>query len=40
MILHAKFQDHPTTGFEREDFKRILPYMCMVGTMSCDLNHL
>ena len=26
-MLHAKFQDHRTTGSGEEDFKRVLPYM-------------
>ena len=28
-MLHAKFQDHRTTGSGGEDFLRFLPYMSM-----------
>ena len=30
-MLHAKFQDHRTSGSGEEDFKRFLPYMGMVS---------
>ena len=26
-MLHAKFQDHRTSGSREEDFQRFLPYM-------------
>ena len=26
-MLHAKFQDHRTTGSGEEDFQKFLPYM-------------
>ena len=26
-MLHAKFQDHRTSGYGEEDFLRFLPYM-------------
>ena len=26
-MLHAKFQDHRTSGAGQEDFQRFLPYM-------------
>ena len=28
-MLHAKFQDHRTSGSREEDFLRFLPYMGM-----------
>ena len=28
-MLHAKFQDHRTSGSGEEDFLRVLPYMGM-----------
>ena len=28
-MLHAKFQDHRTSGYGEEDFLRFLPYMDM-----------
>ena len=30
-MLHAKFQDHRTSGFGGEDFLRFLPYMGMAA---------
>ena len=30
-MLHAKFQDHRTSGSEEEDFLRFLPYMGVGG---------
>ena len=38
-MLHAKFQDHRTSGSGEEDFKRFLPYMAW-PSWSCDLDHL
>ena len=40
-MLHAKFQDHRTTGSGEEDFQRFLPYMGMAAILvilpaSCD----
>ena len=32
-MLHAKFQDHRTSGSGGEDFLRILPYMGMVAIL-------
>ena len=32
-MIHAKFQDHRTSGSGEEDFKRFLPYMVMVAIM-------
>ena len=32
-MLHAKFQDHRTSGSGEEDFKRFLPYMGMAATL-------
>ena len=31
MMLHAKFQDHSTSGSEEEDFERFLPHMGMAA---------
>ena len=30
-MLHAKFQDHNTSGSGEEDFLRLLPYMGMAA---------
>ena len=40
-ILHAKFQDHRTSG-SGEDFSRFLPYIGMAAKISwsCDPDHL
>ena len=32
-MLHAKFQDHKTSGFGDEEFDRFLPYMSMAATL-------
>ena len=32
-MLHAKFQDHRTSGSGEEDFRRFLPYMGVVATL-------
>ena len=32
-MLHAKFQDHRTSGSGEEDFKRFLPYMGMAAIL-------
>ena len=32
-MLHAKFQDHRTSGSREEDFYRFLPYMGMVAIL-------
>ena len=32
-MLHAKFQDHSTSGSGEEDFLRFLPYMGMVAIL-------
>ena len=32
-MLHAKFQDHRTSGSEEVDFLRFLPYMGMVAIL-------
>ena len=32
-MLHAKFQDHWTSGSEEEDFLWFLPYMGMVAIL-------
>ena len=32
-MLHAKFQDHSTTGSGEEDFIRFLPYMDMAAIL-------
>ena len=40
-MLHAKFQDHRTSGSGEEGFfLRFLPYMGMTVFWSCDLDHL
>ena len=39
-MLHAKFQDHRTSGSGEEDFLRFLPYMGMAAIWLCDLDHL
>ena len=40
-MLHAKFQDHRTSGSGEEDFLRFLPYMGMAAILViCDLDHL
>ena len=33
-MLHAKFQDHRTSGSGEEDFKRFLPYMSMAAILT------
>ena len=32
-MLHAKFQDHRTSGFREEDFYKFLPYMGMAAIL-------
>ena len=32
-MIHAKFQDHLTSGSREEDFLRFLPYMGMVSIL-------
>ena len=32
-MLHAKFQDHRTSGSGEEDFLRFLPYMGMAAIL-------
>ena len=32
-IIHAKFQDHRTSGSGEEDFLRFLPYMGMAAIL-------
>ena len=32
-MIHAKFQDHSTSGSGEEDFLRFLPYMGMVAIL-------
>ena len=32
-MLHAKFQDHSTSGSGEEDFLRFLPYMGIAAIM-------
>ena len=32
-MIHAKFQDHRTSGSGEEDFLRILPYMDMAAIL-------
>ena len=32
-MLHAKFQDHTTSGSGEEDLKRVLPYMGMAAIL-------
>ena len=41
-MLHAKFQDHRTSGSGEEDFLSFLPYMYMgvAAILACDLGHL
>ena len=39
-MLHAKFQDHRTSGSGEEYFESFLPYMGMQPSWSCDLYHL
>ena len=39
-MLHAKFQDHRTSGSEEEYFLRFSPYMGMWLSWSCDLDHI
>ena len=36
-MLHAKFQDHRTSGSGEEDFLRFLPYMGMAAIL---VDHL
>ena len=33
-MLHAKVQDHRTSGSEEEDFQRFLPYMGVVAILA------
>ena len=33
-MLHAKFQDHRTSGSGEEDFLRFLPYMLLTPNVS------
>ena len=33
-MLHAKFQDHRTSGSGEEDFLRFLPYMGMAAILA------
>ena len=41
-MLHAKFQDHRTSGSGEEDFQRFLPYMGLAAilVMSSDFHFL
>ena len=39
-MLHAKFQDHRTSGSGEEDFLSFLPYMGMAAILVSDLDHL
>ena len=40
-MLHAKFQDHRTSGSGDKDFLRFLPYIwAWLPSWSCDLDHL
>ena len=39
-MLHAKFQDHKTSGSGEEVVLRFLPYMGKAVILSCDLDHL
>ena len=39
-MLHAKFQDHRTSGSGEEDLLRFLPYLVWGPSWSCDLDHL
>ena len=32
-MLHAKFQDHRSSGSGEEDYLRFLPYMCMAAIL-------
>ena len=32
-MLHAKFQDHRTSGSGEEDYLRVLPYMSMTAIL-------
>ena len=32
-MVHAKFQDHRTSGSGEEDFLRVLPYMGMAAIL-------
>ena len=33
-MLHAKFQDHRTSGYGEEDFQRFLPYMGVAAILA------
>ena len=33
LMLHAKLQDHRTSGSGREDFQRFLPYVSMAAIL-------
>ena len=37
-MLHAKFQDHRTSGSGEEDFLRFLPYMGMAAILVIYIN--
>ena len=39
-MLHAKFQDHRTSGSGEEDFKGSYNIWAWRLSCSCDLNHL
>ena len=39
-MLHAKFQDHRTSGSEEEDFKGFYHVWAWRSSWSCDLDHL
>ena len=37
-MIHAKFQDHWTSGSREEDFLRFLPYMGMMAMLDVTIN--
>ena len=39
-MLHVKFQDHRTSGFEEEDFLRFYHIWAWRPSWLCDLDHL
>ena len=39
-MLHAKFQDHRTSGSGEDELLRFLPYIAWRPFWSCDLDHL
>ena len=39
-MLHAKFQDHRTSGSREEDFKSFYHIWAWWSSWSCDLDHL